>query len=98
VDLYEIDEAFVLEADLPGVKAVDVKVEIKNGDLVLEGARSLEKQHAHGRFYAMERSSGHFVRRMKLPASVQKDAIEAQFCDGVLRVILPKVKNKGEAV
>jgi HSP20 family protein len=98
VDFYETSEAFVLEADLPGVKAADVNVEVKNGDLILQGTRSLEKEHSHGRFYAMERSSGHFARRMKLPASVQKDAIQAQFCDGVLRVILPKVKKKGEAV
>jgi HSP20 family protein len=98
VDLYETTDAFVLEADLPGVKAADVKVEVKNGDLILQGARSLEKEHSHGRFYAMERSSGHFVRRIKLPASVQKDAIEAEFHEGVLRVIIPKSKKKGEAV
>jgi HSP20 family protein len=96
--LYETTDAFVLEADLPGVKAADVKVEVKNGDLILQGARSLEKEHSHGRFYAMERSSGHFVRRIKLPASVQKDAIEAEFHEGVLRVIIPKSKKKGEAV
>jgi HSP20 family protein len=98
VDLYETAEAFVLEADLPGVKAADVKVEVKNGDLVLQGARTLEKEHSHERFYAMERSSGHFFRRMRLPASVQKDAIEAEFRDGVLRVTIPKSKKKGEAV
>ncbi|MBI4524143.1 MAG: Hsp20/alpha crystallin family protein [Deltaproteobacteria bacterium] len=37
VDLYEAADAFVLEADLPGVKAENVKVEVQNGDLVLQG-------------------------------------------------------------
>jgi len=98
VDLYETAEAFVLEADLPGVNAEDVKVEVQNGDLILQGRRSLEKSHSDGQFHTMERSSGHFMRRMKLPESVEKAAIESKFKDGVLRVVLPKVKQKrGEA-
>jgi HSP20 family protein len=42
----------------------------------------------------MERSSGHFMRRMTLPESVNKDAIEADFRDGVLRVTIPKEKKR----
>jgi HSP20 family protein len=94
VDLYETTDAFVLEADLPGVKSENVTVEMENDDLVLQGSRSLEKSHSDGRFHTMERSSGHFMRRMKLPESVDKDAIQAEFRDGVLHVILPKVKHK----
>lgn len=94
IDVYETDEAFVLEADLPGVKAEDVKVESDNGDLVLRGWRTIEKKQSDGQFYTMERSSGDFMRRIKLPASIDKDAIEAEFHDGVLRVVLPKAKGK----
>jgi HSP20 family protein len=94
VDLYETDTVFILEADLPGVKAEDVKVEIENHDLILQGLRSLEKTETHGQFHTMERSSGHFVRHMELPELVDKDAIQAEFHDGVLRVIIPKAKAK----
>mgnify|MGYP003579475020 FL=1 len=94
IDLYETPEAFVLEADLPGVKEEDVTVNVENDDLVLQGWRSLEKSHSDGRFHTMERSSGHFMRQMKLPESVEKDAIKAEFKDGVLRVMLPKAKRK----
>jgi len=98
VDLYENGDYFLLEADLPGVKLDDVKVEIENGDLVLRGWRALEKPNTHGRFHTMERSSGHFIRRMKLPELVNKTLIKAEFCDGVLRVTLLKVKKpRGEA-
>jgi HSP20 family protein len=93
VDLYETTETFVLEADLPGVKAVDVKVEVQNGDLVLEGQRSLEQNETHGRFHTMERSSGYFVRQIKLPESVDKENIQAEFKEGVLRVILLKANR-----
>ena len=98
VDLYEADEAFILEADLPGVKPDDVKIQIEDHDLVLQGWRSLEESHVHGQFHTMERSSGEFVRRIELPQSVDKDAIQAEFHDGVLRVIIPKAKTqRGEA-
>lgn len=96
VDLFETDEAYVLEADLPGVKSDDVKVEIENSDLVLRGSRSLQKNQDNGQFHTMERSSGHFMRRIKLPKSVDQDAINAEFCDGVLRVIIPKTKETKE--
>ena len=98
VDLYETGEAFVLEADLPGVKPEDVKVEMENGDLVLQGSRTIETNQSDGQFHTMERSSGHFLRRIKLPDSIQKDRIQAEFHDGVLRVILLKVKaqKRGE--
>lgn len=97
VDLYETDEAYILEADLPAVKPEDVKVEMQNGDLVLEGWRALEKSHSGDKFHTMERSSGQFTRRLKLPETVNKEAIQAEFKDGVLRVVLPKVKKgRGE--
>ena len=96
IDVYETEDAFVLEADLPGVKPEDVKVEAENGDLVITGWRTLEKSRSDGQFHTMERSSGNFMRRIKLPESIKKGAIEAEFHDGVLRVILTKAKGKQE--
>lgn len=94
IDLYETEDGFVLEADLPGVKPEDVKVEAENGDLVITGWRTLEKSRSNGQFHTMERSSGNFIRRIKLPESIKKDAIDAEFHDGVLRVTLIKAKEK----
>jgi HSP20 family protein len=97
VDLYETDDAFILEADLPGVKDEDIKLEVKNSDIVLQGWRSLEKSRSDGHFHTMERCSGHFLRRIPLPEHINKEAIRAEFHDGVLHVVLPKAKHKGEA-
>lgn len=98
VDLYENGNFFLLEADLPGVKLEDVTVEVENGDLILRGCRALEQINTHGHFHTMERSSGHFIRRLKLPESVDQTQIKAAFSDGVLRVTIPKLKKpRGEA-
>ena len=94
IDLFETRDSFILEADLPGVKSEDVKVGVENGDLVLEGRRTIEKSESDGHFHTMERSSGYFVRQIKLPDSVDKDDIKVEFKDGVLRVNLPKPKRK----
>jgi HSP20 family protein len=94
IDLYETADSFILEADLPGVKAEDVKVEVQNGDLVLQGERTLEQHEGDGKFHTMERSSGYFIRQMKLPGLVKKEDIKAEFNDGVLRVILPKAASR----
>ena len=93
IDLYETPEAFILEADLPGAKMEDIKVEVQGNDLSLQGERSFEKSHATDRFHCQERYSGRFVRRMTLPESVDKDKIRAEFSNGVLRVILPKTRE-----
>jgi len=91
LDLYEDATAFVLEADVPGVQEKDISVSVENGELVLQGKRSFERVCDEENFYCRERRSGEFVRRLRLPASVDQDKIRAEFHKGVLRVTLPKI-------
>jgi len=93
VDLYENENAFVLEADLPGVKFEDINIAIENSELLLQGSRALEKTHSGDHFHTMERSSGYFMRRMKLPEPVDAARITAESREGVLRVIIPKANK-----
>jgi HSP20 family molecular chaperone IbpA len=58
-----------------GVKQEDVRIEIENNHLVLRGSRCVESGLLTGRFHIMERSSGYFVRRIKLPQSVDNDTV-----------------------
>jgi HSP20 family protein len=93
VDFYENDDAFVLEADPPGVKPQDVHVEIVDAELILRGRRVVQHSSADGRFLNMERWTGEFVRRLELPQSVSQEAIEVEFSDGVVRVIIRKLSS-----
>lgn len=91
LDLYETVSAFILEADLPGVKEHDISVTVKNNELVLTGRRTFERLQSKGNFYCRERRAGHFVRRLHLSATIDQNEIRATFRDGVLSVTLPKV-------
>jgi HSP20 family protein len=90
LDLYETDTAFVLEADLPGVRQEDFSVEVENHELVLRGKRACEHVTTEGNFHCQERQEGEFTRRLQLPTSVDQGTIRAEFGNGVLRVTLPK--------
>jgi HSP20 family protein len=92
LDLYETDTAFILEADLPGVKEQDVSVAVEGNELVLKGQRAFERVTTRGNFHCSERRSGHFTRRLQLPAAVDQTKVRVEFGDGVLRVTLPKVQ------
>jgi HSP20 family protein len=91
LDLYETDTAFVLEADLPGVKEEDVSVAVENHELVLHGKRVCEHVTTLSNFHCRERQEGDFTRRLRLPESVDQEKIRAEFANGVLRVTLPKL-------
>ena len=94
LDLYETEDAFIVEVDLPGVKEKDVSVHIEDGDLVLAGLRVCERVTEHSSFHRHERREGQFVRRLRLPTSVAQDKIRAVFQDGVVRMTLPKLPRE----
>ena len=93
VDLREQDQAFVLVADLPGMKQDDINITVENNMLTLQGTRDVEHtaengQNGYGHY--TERASGSFCRRLTLGAAVDADTITATYKDGVLEVHIPK--------
>ncbi|KAF7034574.1 hypothetical protein CFC21_045569 [Triticum aestivum] len=96
VDWKETPAAHVFTADLPGVRKGDAKVEVVDGDvLVISGQRAREKEEEEGggkdeRWHLVERSSGGFERRFRLPGGVRVDGVSASMEDGVLTVTVPK--------
>ncbi|KAJ4725690.1 17.5 kDa class I heat shock protein [Melia azedarach] len=95
VDWKETPEAHVLKADLPGLKKEEVKVEIED-DRVLQisGQRNIEKEDKNDTWHRVERSSGMFSRKFRLPENVKMDQIKASMENGVLTVTVPKEEVK----
>jgi|SRR5581483_9210435 len=92
VDVQETDKEYLIKAELPEVKKDDVKVEMLDGVLTIEGERKQEKEEKGKRFHRVERSFGTFVRQFTLPNDVDPKNIQAEFKDGVLNVHLPKTE------
>ena len=90
VDIHETDQEYLIKADLPEVKKEDVKVELVDGVLTLQGERKLEKEEKGKKFHKIERAYGKFVRRFAVPTEVDPTKVLAEFKDGVLNVRLPK--------
>ena len=95
IDWKETPEAHVFKADVPGLKKEEVKVEVED-DRVLQisGERNVEKEDKNDRWHRVERSSGKFMRRFRLPESVKMDQIKASMENGVLTVTVPKEEIK----
>jgi len=89
VDLEELDESFLLVADLPGVSEDDVAIDVEGDVLTLSGART-RPAHQDGRAVRHERGHGTFRRTLTLPEGVDAEQITASFDRGVLEVRVPK--------
>ena len=90
VDVLEEKDAFVVKAELPGVKPEDVNVTVENDVLTLRGERKLEKKDERDGYRRIERSYGTFTRSFALPKTVDAQNVDAQLADGVLTVRIPK--------
>jgi HSP20 family protein len=90
VDIYEDQNSITLEVDLPGLKPGDFNLSIENYRLTLSGERKFENEKKGDNWRRVERSYGSFTRAFSLPSTVNVDAVNAEFNDGVLRVTLPK--------
>jgi HSP20 family protein len=90
VDIQETDKEYLIKAELPEVKKENVKVEMLDGVLTIEGERTQEKEEKGKKFHKVERAYGKFVRQFALPTEVEAAKVQAEFKDGMLNVHLPK--------
>ena len=93
VDLCETVDAFIVTAELPGLARNQIRIEVNDGRLILQGRRdarvSCERSHQ------VERGHGEFSRAFPLPSTVDVEHIAANLRDGVLTITLPKAPEKG---
>jgi len=80
---------FIVTAELPGLTKEEVKVEVLENALVIEGERKREKEEKGEEYYRCERYYGEFYRSIPLPKGAKTDEIKAELTNGVLEVVIP---------
>ena len=100
IEVSRKDDAFVVRADLPGIKKEDVHVEITDDALRLEGERRSESREERSGYFHSERSYGRFERLIPLPEGCDTKSAQATFDNGVLEVTLkaPQARPSGRRV
>jgi len=90
MDIVEKDKAFEVTAELPGLEAKGIDVQLSNGMLTIKGEKQEEKEQKTKDRYVSERRYGSFRRTLQVPGSVDAEKIEASYKSGVLTVTMPK--------
>jgi HSP20 family protein len=88
--LIDLEDAFVLEAELPGFTTEDLDIELVEDRLTLRGERKAPSEVKEEQYRRHERAYGRFERSFLLPAVIERDHVTAEMHHGVLTLRLPK--------
>jgi HSP20 family protein len=93
VDIRQTDDAFIIEASVPGFRPEDVEVTFADGTMTIRGHRSSETEAKEGSYVRRERRRTSVYRQVGLPAEVRDDQISATFDNGVLKITVPRAEK-----
>lgn len=92
VDIFETDQALTLLADMPGVTAEALTIDLRDDTLTITGGTSPEKEPGEA-LLMTEYETGTYYRQFSLSEIIDQQKIDAQLRNGVLRLTLPKVEK-----
>jgi HSP20 family protein len=92
VDIFETDDRIALLADMPGVKAKDLKIDLRDNVLTLSGRIEVTPSDKEVSVLS-EYESGTYFRQFTLSEMIDQAKIDAKLTDGVLRLELPKAER-----
>ncbi|WP_293169582.1 Hsp20/alpha crystallin family protein [Oceanithermus sp.] len=93
VDLYETDEALVLEMAVPGLSPEEIDISLEGNKLTVRGEHKPVEDQGVRRYYLQEIPHGTFVRSFTLPVEISAEEVKAEFKNGLLKLTMPKVET-----
>ena len=91
INIYELEDAYLITAELPGAKAEEFELTIQNGMLAMQGRRDDPEEVEENRYRRQERFYGTWKRTLNLPDRIDEERLSARFENGILKVTLPKL-------
>jgi HSP20 family protein len=98
IALVDRGDAFVLRSLLPGVSADDLDIQVTQKAVSIQGKRSAPTPAEGETLLYSDITDGSFQRLVHLPAAVHNDQVQAEFTDGILNLVLPKVVDEAKKV
>lgn len=89
-DIYETEQALVVKVDLPDVDPKELDIRVENNLLTIRGERKFENKVSESNYLRVERAYGSFARSFALANTVNAEAIQADYQNGVLMLTIPK--------
>ena len=93
LDVVSEKDAYVLSAELPGVKPEDVELQFEKGVLTLSGEKKSAHKSEDKGYCRIESSHGKFVRKIRLPEDADSENISANFENGILKIRVKKAES-----
>jgi HSP20 family protein len=97
-EISETEEAILLKLEIPGMDAKDLDVQVSKDKVTISGERKEEAKTEEKGYTRSEFRYGSFHRVISLPRTVQSNAVEAEYKDGILRLVLPKAEEEKNKV
>jgi HSP20 family protein len=94
MDVYEIGDNYVVDAELPGVERRDIKIECSGLEVTVWGESKFHTGCGDESYHRLEGHRGRFHRAFSLPEPVDRTRIQSDLKDGILHIVLPKSGKK----
>lgn len=93
VNFFQLEEEYLLTAELPGTRAEELDISIAGGILTLKGTRRRPEPVLDEQFRRRERFCGSWQRSFSIPQRVQEEKLSADLSNGILKIHLPKAEE-----
>ena len=84
VNVSEDNDTYFVRAEIPGIKAEDIELQVKGRHLIISGDRKIPSEGDNVKYHRKERESGKFSRVIGLPGGIDADSVNAKMINGLL--------------
>jgi HSP20 family protein len=90
LNISEDKDKYYVRAELPGIKAKEIELQVNGRNLMISGERKIESEDENAKYHRREREAGKFSRVVGLPGDIDEDSVDAKMNNGVLSVEISK--------